>query len=184
MHWNGGNGTSVSSGSRYAEMDPGGTGRAQQVRKVPGPAMSTPSLDAITSNQDLQWLLQSSLWSQPDATQQALATLRSPEEPECRPPAQLQRPGPRKGTDDKMSQQEAERRRLRRERNRLAAAKCRDRRRVLTDTLQNESDQLESVQSRLQEEITRLEREKEKLELVLEAHKPVCKIVDTGCPQH
>lgn len=37
----------------------------------------------------------------------------------------------------KLSQEEIERRRVRRERNKLAAAKCRNRRRELTDTLQN-----------------------------------------------
>lgn len=39
----------------------------------------------------------------------------------------------------KLSQEEMERRRVRRERNKLAAAKCRNRRRELTDTLQKVS---------------------------------------------
>ncbi|KAJ8372274.1 hypothetical protein AAFF_G00291290 [Aldrovandia affinis] len=96
-----------------------------------GPAQFIPSLNAIASSQDLQWLL-------------------SPEE--------------------------LERRRVRRERNKMAAAKCRNRRRELTDTLQNETDQLESNKAGLQKEIAGLEKQKEKLELVLEAHMPICKI--------
>lgn len=39
----------------------------------------------------------------------------------------------------KLSQEELERRRIRRERNKMAAAKCRNRRRELTETLQNVS---------------------------------------------
>lgn len=39
----------------------------------------------------------------------------------------------------KLSPEELERRRIRRERNKMAAAKCRNRRRELTETLQNVS---------------------------------------------
>lgn len=39
-----------------------------------------------------------------------------------------------------LSREEVERRRVRRERNKLAAAKCRNRRRELTDSLQTVSD--------------------------------------------
>lgn len=35
---------------------------------------------------------------------------------------------------------------------------------------------MEHVKSQLEEEIAGLERERERLELVLEAHKPVCKM--------
>lgn len=73
-----------------------------------------------------------------------------------------------------------ERRRIRRERNKLAAAKCRNRRRELTDTLQNETDELEDEKSHLQKEIAELQKKKEKLELVLEAHRPICKIEDSS----
>lgn len=44
-----------------------------------------------------------------------------------------------------LSQDELERRRVRRERNKLAAAKCRNRRRELTDTLQNVSEHCTNV---------------------------------------
>ncbi|XP_031428099.1 fos-related antigen 1 [Clupea harengus] len=179
----------------YSGQTPSATAQTQQVQqKVPGPAMSNPSLDVITSSQDLLWLLQSSLWTQPDSSWQTLASFMPHEEAISRPPAPVPgcchaRPRCPEATgrmrtkvtgrlDNKVSQEEAERRSLRRERNRMAATKCRNRRRDLTDTLQNESDQLESVQSQLQEEIAKLESEKEKLELVLEAHRPICKIAD------
>lgn len=58
----------------------------------------------------------------------------------------------------------------------MAAAKCRNRRRELTDTLQAETDQLEDEKSALQTEIANLLKEKEKLEFILAAHQPACKI--------
>lgn len=65
---------------------------------------------------------------------------------------------------------------MRRERNKLAAAKCRNRRKELTDFLQAETDKLEDEKSGLQREIEELQKQKERLELVLEAHRPICKI--------
>lgn len=85
----------------------------------------------------------------------------------------------RRRNDDHLSLEEQERRRIRRERNKMAAAKCRNRRRQLTDSLQNETDELEDEKSRLQKEISNLQKEKEKLELVLEAHRPICKAQDS-----
>ncbi|KAG1929157.1 proto-oncogene c-Fos [Pimephales promelas] len=61
----------------------------------------------------------------------------------------------------------------------MAAAKCRNRRRELTETLQNQTDKLEDEKSRLQKEIAELQKQKEKLELVFEAHKPICKVQDS-----
>lgn len=113
-----------------------------------------------------------------------------------------------------LSPEEEEKKRIRRERNKMAAAKCRNRRRELTDTLQavselrmivkwhhtvqsnvciykqdpcvfpyclaflQETDKLEEEKAALQTEITNLMKEKEKLELILAAHKPVCKIAE------
>lgn len=45
--------------------------------------------------------------------------------------------------------------------------------------LAQETDQLEDEKSRLQNEIAQLQKEKDKLELVLEAHRPICKIEDS-----
>lgn len=49
--------------------------------------MTSPSLDVITSSQDLRWLLQSSLWTQPESSWQTLASFMPHEEPFGRPPA-------------------------------------------------------------------------------------------------
>lgn len=69
---------------------------------------------------------------------------------------------------------------MRRERNKLAAAKCRNRRKELTDFLQAETDKLEDEKSALQREIEELQKQKERLELVLEAHRPICKIPEAA----
>ena len=74
-----------------------------------------------------------------------------------------------------MSPAEAARRNLRRERNKIAAAKCRNRRRDLTNQLQEETDRLEDNQQLLQQEIIALQREKHELELLLASHRPHCK---------
>lgn len=159
-----------------------------------GSSQFVPSLNAITTNENLQWLVQPSLLHPPGPS-------RSPVPPYpslsgVRPlgpgPSQSHhlRPGviraaantttsTRRRNDEHLSHEELERRRIRRERNKLAAAKCRNRRRELTDTLQNETDTLEDEKSRLQKEIADLQKEKEKLELVLEAHRPICKIEDS-----
>ncbi|NWI77461.1 FOS protein, partial [Dryoscopus gambensis] len=80
-----------------------------------------------------------------------------------------------------LSPEEEEKRRIRRERNKMAAAKCRNRRRELTDTLQAETDQLEEEKSALQAEIANLLKEKEKLEFILAAHRPACKMPEELC---
>uniref|UniRef100_A0A3Q0R6J3 Protein c-Fos n=1 Tax=Amphilophus citrinellus TaxID=61819 RepID=A0A3Q0R6J3_AMPCI len=70
-------------------------------------------------------------------------------------------------------------------RNKQAAAKCRNRRRELTDTLQAETDKLEDEKSSLQNDIANLLKEKERLEFILAAHQPICKIpseLDTDFP--
>ncbi|KAG5851961.1 hypothetical protein ANANG_G00057380 [Anguilla anguilla] len=153
-----------------------------------------PSLDAITSSQDLQWLVQPSLLSTPGPAGRPPRPPFPPTTgPHPLPPhpshTHLAQPGvirtvggtrvpSRRRNDEYLSQEDLEKRRIRRERNKMAAAKCRNRRRELTETLQNETDQLEDEKSRLQKEIAELQKEKEKLELVLEAHRPICKIQD------
>ncbi|XP_016092876.1 proto-oncogene c-Fos [Sinocyclocheilus grahami] len=58
----------------------------------------------------------------------------------------------------------------------LTTAKCRNRRRELTDTLQAETDKLEEDKAALQAEIENLLKEKERLEYVLATHKPLCQL--------
>ncbi|KAM9497172.1 v-fos FBJ murine osteosarcoma viral oncogene homolog Ab [Clarias gariepinus] len=82
----------------------------------------------------------------------------------------------RRGKFEQLAPEEEEKKRLRRERNKMAAAKCRNRRRELTDTLQAETDQLEDEKSALQNDIANLLKEKERLEFILAAHRPICKI--------
>uniref|UniRef100_P53539-7 Isoform 7 of Protein FosB n=1 Tax=Homo sapiens TaxID=9606 RepID=P53539-7 len=91
-------------------------------------------------------------------------------------PARPARARPRRPREETLTPEEEEKRRVRRERNKLAAAKCRNRRRELTDRLQAETDQLEEEKAELESEIAELQKEKERLEFVLVAHKPGCKI--------
>ncbi|KAM8908148.1 fos-related antigen 1a isoform 2-T3 [Spinachia spinachia] len=172
----------------------------QEQFTMAGSGQFVPSLNTITSNQDLQWLVQPTLMHQPGPSRSPAPPYPtvSGQRPLGPPSSHLFRPGiiraaanttastrrrsdehVRNETTDRLSQEEMQRRRIRRERNKLAAAKCRNRRRELTDTLQNETDQLEDEKSKLQKEITELQKEKDKLELVLEAHRPICKIEDS-----
>ncbi|XP_004713599.1 fos-related antigen 1 isoform X1 [Echinops telfairi] len=135
------------------------------------------SLNALSSSQELQWMVQPHFLG-PSSYPRSLGYPHfSPSLPRpgviraLGPP-----PGVRRRTCDQMSPEEEERRRVRRERNKLAAAKCRNRRKELTDFLQAETDKLEDEKSELQREIEELQKQKERLELVLEAHRPICKI--------
>ncbi|XP_033735917.1 fos-related antigen 1-like isoform X2 [Pecten maximus] len=89
----------------------------------------------------------------------------------------------RRGARDvKLSPEEEERRRVRRERNKVAAAKCRQRRVDHTNRLTGETDQLESERDDLESEIQQLQQQKDQLEFLLQAHQPLCKL-DEGCRQ-
>ncbi|CAH2328943.1 proto-oncogene c-Fos [Pelobates cultripes] len=139
-----------------------------------------PTVTAISTSADLQWLVQPTLISSMAPSQ----TRSHPYEPA----QSYSRSGVLKGSGgrgqslgrrgklEQLSPEEEEKRRVRRERNKMAAAKCRNRRRELTDTLQAETDDLEDEKSALQAEIASLLKEKEKLEFILAAHKPACKI--------
>ncbi|XP_051513944.1 fos-related antigen 1-like isoform X2 [Myxocyprinus asiaticus] len=164
----------------------------QQKYSVAGSSQFVPSLNAITSSQDLQWMLQPSLLGSAGPSRPLRPSYPLPPRVPAMNPGQprLSRPGviraalgvgssTRSRNDEHLSAEELERRRIRRERNKMAAAKCRNRRRELTETLQNQTDQLEDEKSRLQKEITELQKQKEKLELVLEAHRPICKVQDS-----
>ncbi|XP_044060771.1 fos-related antigen 1a isoform X2 [Siniperca chuatsi] len=192
-----GNPAYTGSASQSNSVSLGGTSTSttqQEQVTMAGSSQFVPSLNAITTNQDLQWLVQPSLMHQPGPSRSPIPPYPSLSGalPLGPPPSHshLLRPGviraaanttdpTRRRNDEHLSQEEIERRRIRRERNKLAAAKCRNRRRELTDTLQNETDQLEEEKSRLQKEIDELQKEKDKLELVLEAHRPICKIEDS-----
>nr|XP_048305176.1 protein c-Fos [Myodes glareolus] len=153
-----------------------------------------PTVTAISTSPDLQWLVQPTLVSSVAPSQ-----TRAPHPYGVPTPStgaysrtglvktmsggRTQSIG-RRGKVEQLSPEEEEKRRIRRERNKMAAAKCRNRRRELTDTLQAETDQLEEEKSALQTEIANLLKEKEKLEFILAAHRPACKMPDdVGFPE-
>ncbi|XDV37166.1 hypothetical protein PO909_006816 [Leuciscus waleckii] len=188
--------SSSGSGSSSASLTTTTQQQQQQQQKysVAGSSQFVPSLNAITTNQDLQWMLQPSLLGTPGPSRALRPSYPLPPRiPSMNPQltlSHLSRPGviraatavgssTRSRNHEHLSTEELERRRIRRERNKMAAAKCRNRRRELTDTLQNQTDQLEDEKSRLQKEIAELQKQKEKLELVFEAHKPICKVQDS-----
>lgn len=74
-----------------------------------------------------------------------------------------------------LSPEEEEKRRVRRERNKLAAARCRKRRVDQTNTLTDLVDQLEAERGQLRMEIQELELEKKDLEYLLQSHRAHCK---------
>ncbi|XP_078000936.1 uncharacterized protein LOC144453499 isoform X2 [Glandiceps talaboti] len=78
--------------------------------------------------------------------------------------------------DTELSRDERDKRRVRRERNKVAAAKCRQKRVDQTNLLVNETEDWEEKNATLQNEIAKLEKQKEQLEFLLQAHKPMCKM--------
>ncbi|KAL8592622.1 hypothetical protein ACOMHN_026552 [Nucella lapillus] len=87
-----------------------------------------------------------------------------------------QRKYTRRSRNEKLSPEEEERRSVRRERNKLAAAKCRQRRVDHTNCLVEETEKLETVRSDLENEIQSLQQQKDQLEFLLQAHVPLCKV--------
>ncbi|OAD60358.1 Transcription factor kayak [Eufriesea mexicana] len=75
-----------------------------------------------------------------------------------------------------MTPEEEERRQIRRERNKMAAARCRKRRMDHTNALLEETEGLEQKKQSLQEEIQQLQQAKDELEFILEAHRTVCRL--------
>ncbi|XP_048690341.2 protein FosB isoform X2 [Caretta caretta] len=177
------------------------------------PGSFVPTVTAITTSQDLQWLVQPTLissmaQSQPQGQQMSHQQPPPPAvDPYDLPGTSYSTPGmgaysagpstaeaaapssrsararPRRTREETLTPEEEEKRRVRRERNKLAAAKCRNRRRELTDRLQVETDQLEEEKAGLESEIAELQKEKERLEFVLVAHKPGCKIPYEDMPE-
>ncbi|KAF5275172.1 hypothetical protein FQR65_LT04204 [Abscondita terminalis] len=80
--------------------------------------------------------------------------------------------GGRKPVKDlNLTPEEEERRRVRRERNKMAAARCRKRRVDHTNALLNETDNLEQKKQQLQNELQELQTIKEELEFLLDSHR-------------
>uniref|UniRef100_A0A8D0L5X8 FOS like 1, AP-1 transcription factor subunit n=1 Tax=Sphenodon punctatus TaxID=8508 RepID=A0A8D0L5X8_SPHPU len=104
-----------------------------------------PSLNTITTSQDLQWMVQPTVIG-PSAGFRYPRPYSCPHYPPGARPGVIRTAGPSLG--------------LRRRHN------------------EHETDQLEEEQSGLQKEITELQKQKERLELVLAAHRPVCKILE------
>ncbi|XP_057414789.1 fos-related antigen 2 isoform X2 [Balaenoptera acutorostrata] len=138
-----------SSGSpAHAESYSSGGGGQQKFRvDMPGSGSAfIPTINAITTSQDLQWMVQPTVItsmsnpyprSHPYSPLPGLASV----------PGHMALPRPgviktigttvgRRRRDEQLSPEEEEKRRIRRERNKLAAAKCRNRRRELTEKLQ------------------------------------------------
>ncbi|NXR06379.1 FOS protein, partial [Semnornis frantzii] len=142
-------------------------------------ASFVPTVTAISTSPDLPTLISSVAPSQSRGHPYGVS---APAPAAYSRPAVLKAPSGRgqsigrRGKVEQLSPEEEEKRRIRRERNKMAAAKCRNRRRELTDTLQAETDQLEEEKSALQAEIANLLKEKEKLEFILAAHRPACKM--------
>ncbi|CAM9683140.1 unnamed protein product [Lampetra fluviatilis] len=164
-----------------------------------------PTLTAVASSPDLRWMVQPSVITsaaRPPGPPMGYAhhQPRQHQQPHHHQPhhhqqqQQLQhalqgvpsRPGVirivasaptrRKRPAEELNPEEDEKRRVRRERNKQAAAKCRHRRRELTDTLQAEADKLEEERSALQSDIRLLQKEREDLESVLSAHRALCRL--------
>merc|ERR1712064_108984 len=82
----------------------------------------------------------------------------------------------RRKQDEDLMDPEEEKRRLRRDRNRLAAAKCRKRRLDQIETLQLEVDGWEKRNKKLEDEIAALTEENDEMALFHEAPKSSCKL--------
>ncbi|XP_064184283.1 protein c-Fos-like [Anguilla rostrata] len=138
-----------------------------------------PTVTAISTTPGLQWMVQPTMITSVSPSVGTLQTYKAQSSAQVtKASASRGHTTARKGKTEQLSPEEEEKKRIRRERNKMAAAKCRNRRRELTDTLQAETDALEDEKAALQAEIANLLKEKEKLELILAAHKPACKIAE------
>ncbi|XP_048586239.1 cyclic AMP-dependent transcription factor ATF-3 isoform X2 [Nematostella vectensis] len=76
---------------------------------------------------------------------------------------------------EELTPEEETRRKVRRQRNKVAASKCRLKRREHVKNLLKASEELESANSKLESDIACLNAEKEQLERMLDAHKCISK---------
>ncbi|TNN82656.1 Proto-oncogene c-Fos [Liparis tanakae] len=136
-----------------------------------------PTVTAVSSSPDLQWLVHPLISSVAPSHRAPYSSSPSPaySVPDMRSSSRGHNSNKR-GRMEQVTPMEDEKKKVRRERNKQAAAKCRNRRRELTDTLQAETDQLEDEKSSIQNDISNLLKEKERLEFILAAHQPICKI--------
>uniref|UniRef100_A0A087XQ61 Protein c-Fos n=1 Tax=Poecilia formosa TaxID=48698 RepID=A0A087XQ61_POEFO len=135
------------------------------------PAAFVPSVTAISTSPELKWMVQ------PTAITSGFAKTKTDGANQSSPTgAKRAKTCNKKAQKEQPSKEDEERRRIRRERNKIAAAKCRNRRRELIDSLQAETDSLEEEKSTLQTEIADLLKEKERLEHILASHQSSCKL--------
>uniref|UniRef100_A0A673XCA3 V-fos FBJ murine osteosarcoma viral oncogene homolog Aa n=1 Tax=Salmo trutta TaxID=8032 RepID=A0A673XCA3_SALTR len=139
-----------------------------------------PTVTAISTTPDLQWMVQPTIITSvsPSLGSKQANEVQSSHQATPKVGGSRGKNTGRKGKIEQLSPEEEEKKRVRREKNKMAAAKCRNRRRELTDTLQAETDQLEEDKAALQTEIANLLKEKERLEIVLATHNPVCQIAE------
>ncbi|XP_054617926.1 cyclic AMP-dependent transcription factor ATF-3 [Dunckerocampus dactyliophorus] len=78
------------------------------------------------------------------------------------------------GSKRELTGEEMDRRKRRRERNKIAAAKCRNKKKEKTECLQKESEKLESVNAELKAQIEALKQQKQQLVYMLNLHRPTC----------
>ncbi|KAM4540260.1 protein c-Fos-like [Fundulus diaphanus] len=137
-----------------------------------------PTVTAISSTPDFQWMVQPTIITSvsPSLGSQQANEPQSSHQATPKAGGSKGKNAARKGKAEQLSPEEEEKKRIRRERNKMAAAKCRNRRRELTDTLQAETDKLEEEKASLETEIANLLKEKERLEFILATHKPVCQM--------
>lgn len=158
----------------YSSM---GSPQSQEFTELTAPSSFIPTVTAISTSPDLQWMVQPLISSvAPSNRAHPYSSSSSPSYSRTAMRSSTKAHSSKRGRLDQISPEEEAKRRIRRERNKQAAAKCRNRRRELTDTLQAETDKLEDEKSTLQNDITKLLKEKERLEFILAAHQPICKI--------
>ncbi|XP_034433147.1 proto-oncogene c-Fos isoform X2 [Hippoglossus hippoglossus] len=141
-------------------------------------AQFVPTVTAISSTPDFQWMVQPTIITSvsPSLGSKPAKEPQSSHRTAAKAGRSKGKNAARKGKAEQLSPEEEAKKRIRRERNKMAAAKCRNRRRELTDTLQVETDKLEEEKSALETEIANLLKEKERLEFILATHKPACQM--------
>uniref|UniRef100_A0A8C2JL78 V-fos FBJ murine osteosarcoma viral oncogene homolog Aa n=1 Tax=Cyprinus carpio TaxID=7962 RepID=A0A8C2JL78_CYPCA len=104
-----------------------------QVQNTLSVGSFVPTVTAISSTPDLQWMVQPTIIA---SVSPSLGTAEASEPAKSKAAGNKGKCAARKSKSEQLSPEEEEKKRIRRERNKMAAAKCRNRRRELTDTLQ------------------------------------------------